>query len=52
VATLDLGGDASVFCFVRDIVDQVILDRTTCFMHEPKITGTITIQGDGTMLVF
>lgn len=45
------GGEAGVFCFDRDIINQTIKTRTTCFMHEPKITGTITINGDGTLLV-
>lgn len=45
------GSGDGTLCFDRDITDQTIADRETCFMHEPKITGTITIQGDGTMLV-
>jgi len=45
------GGGSSQPCFSRDISSMTIPTRTTCFAHEPLITGTLTIQGDGTFLV-
>jgi len=38
-------------CFSRDISSMTIPTRTTCFGHAPLLTGTLTIQGDGTFLV-
>ena len=38
-------------CVSRDITSKTIQTRETCFFNEPVITGTITIQGDGRMLV-
>lgn len=46
------GGSGSVSdCLSRDITNKTIATRTTCLFNEPIITGTITIQGDGRMLI-
>jgi len=51
VSSVGGGGGSSQPCFSRDISSMTIPTRTTCFAHEPLITGTLTIQGDGTFLV-
>ena len=50
IDAIGTGGGAQP-CFARDISSMTVPTRTTCFAHEPLITGTLTIQGDGTFLV-
>jgi len=50
-STTDAAAAGDDPCLNRDQTSRTILARKTCLFNNPEITGRITVNGDGRMLV-